>query len=485
MNARALRVTLLLAPLLLTLLLQACDRITGWIGDAPSSTAPKVETFVREPHTLAALRKQAEATGSRFEQRERNDRWSGTACHGQGCLLLAPFLAVHVLAPNRWFEVEVDGGSKAASYRGTFQADGSLISMKVEQAGVAREIALLELPTIERRLVVEIARRAPGAKGDEPAWPRTPITAQVDLRPDYAEAVTRATDPAKKSEVLSEAFALLDAEALPLLTPGLLADAPDVDRVIAAWLDRTCEAGSVQLVQALIALTAQSRAGDAAARSALACVRSRPADLAAKEWQQMALGLFARLCNQLDDEAWWQSYDWLRGETTPYLGSAAGSSALVDSCLVPLRRASLRIAFKLALEPAELAHAFASRARGSSEVGWSANCADPLVGELAEQAVQKDATPAALGCLRSRTPGALAAATLTALARAYVAASAAGDAQTTALIRQVFRAAHADRSRTAAARALLERAQASAAPGQAPTLALALSCLSDLGADCP
>jgi hypothetical protein len=482
MGDRILHASALASMLAVLHVASGCDRIKALLDDQPKA---EVESYVDEPYTLAALRERAKATGGRFEQHERDDR-SGSACHSAVCLIIAPFVLIGALFPERWIEAKVAGGEGAPSYHGTFQLDGSLISMKVAHAGLERELALLDLAGLGRKVLVEVARRPPpgvtvaavDSSGEVP-WPRTPIVAQVDLRPAYAAAASRLKDAEKKSDLLVEALAVLGDDALPLLRSELRAGAPQREPALGDLVSLACSPANQKVSRAgaetLFALAAQGST-HVTAHVALACARRWPIELPAAQASGLVRQLVAGYCGGSFRFLMFENYGWF-AEAVSEHASASLADAVLAKCGDPVHRAGLRFAFDLPGERAELEALFRSKHRDAKQILEYVECPwpaldEPVVLEPSFACVQKRAAELA---------------EIAARAGEYAQAVSGRDLATaSALLATLYDRAVGhhhqrdnDAAATRAARAVLERARARTAPGDAAALGFGLYCLGE------
>jgi hypothetical protein len=462
----------------ITASVSGCERIAGLLGDE-SAPATKVEAYVDEPYTLDALRKRAQAGGSRFEQHERDDR-SGASCHGVVCLMVAPFLLAGALFPERWIEVIVVGDASAPSYRGTFRRDGTLIAMKIEQGALAREVALLDLRAVKRKVMVEIARRPAGSQDEESPWPRTPIVGQVDLRPAYAAAASRASSAEEKSKVLVEALGVLDGDSLPLLNEQLKPGAAHRSDALTDLIELACFPPngkvSAAAAQALFALASHG-ATHRTAHTALTCARAWPLELSPSQASGLAMQLVSGYCAGSFRSLLFEDYEWMARVVVDYASASLAPSTLAK-CEDPLRRAGVRLAFDQPVARGELEPLFTSKEQEARRILQFMDCPWPGGDKLSSP----DESFACVSKLAASS------AEVAARANEYVRAVSAGELATASALLARFnetveQSAHGllphDQLITRAARAAIERARSGSSSDAASALELGLYCLGE------
>lgn len=167
----------------------------------------------------------------------------GGACAAPVCLVLLPVMAWEAIFPTEVDAVEIVERS-GAKVHGEFEADGDLLWAERTEDGVVSAARLLDLPELERRIVVEGARALVGPDGTPGAYQPVTIQSQVDLIGAYDEQLERREVDQGHDALLSEAYGALRVESLPLLAEWLPKVGESAARSL--LLARACTEGGVQ-----------------------------------------------------------------------------------------------------------------------------------------------------------------------------------------------------------------------------------------------
>ena len=191
------------------------------------------EVFVDEPVTLASVRAlQSQGMQVSIEKRKESATAAGP-CHGAACAFYLPFL----LLPAAEYQQALVRNNGELVYEASFTADGEFIEATRYSGEVAIGIGRLQLPVLQRDLIVALRRFNP--KDFTQPSVRVSLQPQVNLLGAYRRALTQAADGEKRAQLLRESAVTIEHEALPLLSNAVGANAGDV-QLMASLTDAAC-----------------------------------------------------------------------------------------------------------------------------------------------------------------------------------------------------------------------------------------------------
>lgn len=196
---------------------------------------PRLESKVDVPTTLGGVRALADpprvtVTVERVQRYwKKGAKAGGFRCGHPVCLIAVPFLLWELAFPTEVDVVNVTEGG-VITYSGMFKPEGEFIQARVRRGKLARDLRVLELKQLRKRLVVEVAHATVGDDGKLGEFTPTPFATQVKLLDEYRAAMKRHSIFGTKQAVLKEAIAWLDSDALPLREERLK-DPEELDEV--------------------------------------------------------------------------------------------------------------------------------------------------------------------------------------------------------------------------------------------------------------
>ncbi len=433
---------------------------------------PKLESKVDVPTTLAAVRALADpprVTVS-VERVKRFQGQGGFRCAHPVCLVVVP-LALWELAFPAMVDVANVSEGGAVTYSGMFQPDGELLQARVQRGKLVRDLRVLALRSLRKRLVVEVARAELGADGKPGPFKPTPLAGQVDLLGDYRAALARPGVLSSSATVLREAIDWLGEDARPLREERLK-DPRERDETRAAAL-LPCDGELLKLARGL-------ELGPRALEAALGCasphVPGGPRKEAAPEHFLPRLG--ERVCS-LPELSGFETkrYVELLARHVYHVAREPVRDGLVaaaaEKCPSPVRRTLLRFLARRPLAAAELAALLAAKDGSAEALLQRWNPHEPAVRAAVFAGLRSGKVPPA-AVKDTLASVELAKEELTLLAELYLAPRAAHDA-----ILWLLQRARTRPEAIAPARAALEAGLAKASDAERPLVALALVVLGE------
>jgi hypothetical protein len=428
---------------------------------------PALESKVDVPTTLAGVRALADPprVTVRVERVNRSGKGGGFRCGHPVCLIVVPLVLWELAFPTKVDVANVTEGG-VVTYSGMFKPEGELIQARVQRGKVVRDLRVLELKALRKRLVVEVARGTVGSDGKPGTLEPTPLRGQADLVPEYRAAIAKPRLLTSSDVLLREAIDWLGDEARPLREERLK-DAKETDATKEIAL-RPCDAGLLRLALGL-------ELGPRALEAALDCYSSHAAGGPIREGgpEPFLDRLVARVCS-LPELSGFDSKRYLNLLARHAIPArAARLTAAGGKCSNPIRRTLIRL---IAGKPATAAevNALLAAKDGSAEAllqRWSPH--DPVVRAAVFAGLRSGQVP--LGAVKDTLSSVdLTREELTLLAELYLRPAASHDAVLWHLHR-----ARAQATKFAPAKALLAAALPKATGADRARIALALVVLGD------
>lgn len=196
---------------------------------------------MKAPTGLGAVRALHKPPSVTVEIQRVTRQTGGPGCgHSPACLIFVPFLlSAHLFPPQYDLATVTEGG--VVTYSGTFQTNGEFMQARVRGGDVARDLRMLSLERLGKRLVVEVAHAPIGADGKEGAFEPTPLASQVDLVIEYSAALAKTSGAGERGKLLLEALTWMTGEGPPFIR-GRLSDPEEKDEAKAVVVASVCKA---------------------------------------------------------------------------------------------------------------------------------------------------------------------------------------------------------------------------------------------------
>lgn len=236
-----------------------------------------MESYVSDPTSLEAVRELDDPPDvvAKIEKGKKQSSGGGACGHSPACIILLPVIVGEMAFPARYQEATITTKG-SVTYRGIFKQNGEFIRATTWDGTTQRSLGVVELPSLSKRIIVEVGRAKIGPDGKPGKLVRSSIQSQVDLLSLYEERLNAAT---AKEHALVEMVGVLGTEAISLATQ-YLADPKEPAQTKTAFLKSLCSS-KVSVIEtpadrkALLSAVAKSDLAPDTALAGLSCFSAR------------------------------------------------------------------------------------------------------------------------------------------------------------------------------------------------------------------